>query len=79
MTASLWFDLTIILGLAFCWMGSMILWVGGLPRQLRAGETPTAEPGTPEAFGLFWMDQYGYIGLAALGIGILLFISSLFL
>ncbi len=60
----------VILGLACLWMGIMIIAVGGLPRQLRRGETPTAAPGTPEAFGLWWLDQYAYIGLAAGVVGI---------
>ena len=53
----------IVLGLGAMWHGAQIIWVGGLPRQVRRGETPTAPKGTPEAFGLFWIDQYGYIGL----------------
>ena len=53
----------IVLGLGAIWHGAQIIWVGGLPRQVRRGETPTAPKGTPEAFGLFWIDQYGYIGL----------------
>ncbi len=65
LTASDWL---IVVGLGGIWLGVQILWVGGLPRQLRSGETPTAPKGTPEAFGLFWMDQYGYIGLT-LGLG----------
>ncbi|NIP14646.1 MAG: hypothetical protein GWM88_07940 [Pseudomonadales bacterium] len=61
-------DWLIVLGLGGLWHGLQIIWVGGLPRQVRRGDTPTAPKGTPEAFGLFWIDQYGYIGLAlALG------------
>ncbi|MDH3641125.1 MAG: hypothetical protein OES38_03460 [Gammaproteobacteria bacterium] len=56
-------DWLLVIGLGAIWHGAQIVWVGGLPRQLRRGETPTAEPGSPEAFGLFWIDQYGYIGL----------------
>lgn len=79
MTLLLWLDLAIILGLACIWMGALILWVGGLPRQLRRGEVPTAPKGTPEAFGLFWLDQYGYIGLTTLGVGAVLLVLSLLL
>ena len=50
-------------GLGMMFHGGLILWVGGLPRALTPGESPTAEKGTPEAFGLFWLDQYSYIGL----------------
>jgi hypothetical protein len=52
-----------IAGLGSIWLGWQILVVAGLPRALRGGDTPTAEAGTPEAFGLFWLDQYAYIGL----------------
>ncbi len=54
-------------GLGAVWLGWQIIWAAPkLPRQLRSGDTPTAPKGTPEAFGLFWMDQYGYIGLTLL-------------
>lgn len=58
-----WFAWRTIIGLACGFLGLLIFWVGGLPRQLKRGDQPTAEKGTPEAFGLFWMDQYGYLGL----------------
>ena len=53
----------IALGLGMAFHGLLILWVGGLPYALSPGESPTAEKGSPEAFGLFWLDQYSYIGL----------------
>ena len=61
----------VIAGLGCVWLGWQILVVAGLPRALRSGNTPSAEPGTREAFGLFWLDQYAYIGLALtlLGLG----------
>ena len=65
-------DWLVIVGLGALWLGAQIVWVAPLPRQLRRGEVPTAPKGTPQAFGLFWIDQYGYIGLTlALG-GVLL-------
>lgn len=61
-------DWLVIVGLGALWLGAQIVWVAPLPRQLRRGEVPTAPKGTPQAFGLFWIDQYGYIGLTlALG------------
>lgn len=62
----------VIGGLGSVWLGWQILVVAGLPRALRGGETPSAVPGTPEAFGLFWLDQYAYIGLilTLLGFGL---------
>lgn len=61
----------VVIGLGMSFHGLLILWVGGLPRAFSSGETPTAEKGTPEAFGLFWLDQYSYIGgaLALVGLG----------
>tara|TARA_B100000809_G_C14795957_1_gene408452 strand:- start:395 stop:619 length:225 start_codon:yes stop_codon:yes gene_type:complete len=53
----------IALGLGMAFHGLLILWVGGLPHALSSGESPSAEKGSPEAFGLFWLDQYSYIGL----------------
>lgn len=58
------------LGLGMAFHGGLILWVGGLPRALTPGATPTAEKGTPEAFGLFWLDQYSYIGLVLFIVGL---------
>lgn len=50
-------------GLGALWLGVQIVAVGRLPRALRRGPTPSAPKGTPEAFGLFWLDQYGFVGL----------------
>jgi hypothetical protein len=52
-----------IAGLGSAWLGVQIVVVGRLPRALRRGPQPTAPKGTPAAFGLFWLDQYGYLGL----------------
>ena len=62
----------ICIGLGMVWHGVQIIWAGGLPRMLRRGEVPTAEKGTAAAFGLFWLDQYSFIGitLALAGIGL---------
>lgn len=61
-----WFAWRIIIGLGCMWLGAGIFIVKGLPRQLKSGPQPTAPKGTPEAFGLFWLDQYCYIGLTLL-------------
>ncbi|MDA0976962.1 MAG: hypothetical protein O3B72_00240 [Proteobacteria bacterium] len=58
-----------IMGLGLGFHGALILWVAGLPRMLRPGESPTAEKGTPRAFMLFWLDQYSFIGLGLLLLG----------
>lgn len=56
-------DWLVIIGLGALWLGVQILVVGRPPRVLRPGPQPSAPKGTPEAFGLFWLDQYGSIGL----------------
>ncbi len=65
-----------IAGLGAVWLGMQIVWVAPMPRQLRRGEVPTAPRGTPEAFGLFWLDQYGYIGLTLAAAGIALLVMG---
>lgn len=62
----------VALGMGMAFHGLLILWVGGLPNALSPGESPTAEKGSPEAFGIFWLDQYSYIGfaLALAGLGL---------
>jgi len=63
-------DWLIILGLGAAWLGAQIVWVAPLPRQLRHGPVPRAEKGSAAAFQLFWIDQYGWIGLTLLGTGL---------
>ena len=70
-------DWLLVVGLGALGHGVQIIWVGGLPRQLRRGEVPVAEQGTPEAFGLFWIDQYGYIGVSLAGAGMLMALAGL--
>ncbi len=60
----------LVVGLGALWLGWQIVWVAPLPRQLRRGEVPTAPKGSPEAFSLFWIDQYGWLGLALVGLGL---------
>lgn len=64
-------DWLVIAGLGSIWLGGLIVWVAPLPRHLRRGARPTAPAGSAAAFGLFWLDQYGYIGLTLLGLGLL--------
>ena len=64
------------LGLGLVWHGLQILWVGGLPRQLRRGEVPRAEAGSEAAFLLFWLDQYAWIGLTLGAVGLVLCVTA---
>lgn len=70
-------DWYLILGLGAAWLGAQIVWVAPLPRQLRGGEVPTAEKGSAAAFQLFWIDQYGWIGLTLLVGGLACFVAGL--
>ncbi len=65
-----------LVGLGAMWLGVQIAIVAGPPRALRRGETPTAPAGSPQAFGLFWIDQYGFIGLALAIGGVVLAVSG---
>jgi len=62
----------LVTGLGCLWMGWLILANVPLPRQLRRGPVPRAEKGTPEAFGLFWLDQYAWFGITLSATGIIL-------
>ena len=66
-----WF---ICLGCGALWLGLQILWVAGLPRQLRRGEVEHADKGTQKAFMHFWFDQYAWIGISLSLIGIIFII-----
>lgn len=59
-------------GLGLIFQGALITWVGGFPLSLR-GKLPKAEKGTPQAFGIFWIEQYRLIGLSmtVVGVGLL--------
>jgi hypothetical protein len=61
-----------IAGLGAVWLGAQIALVAGLPRALRRSEVARAEPGSPQAFMLFWLDQYSVIGLVLTAAGIAL-------
>ena len=64
-------------GLGCSWLGAQIVWVAPLPRQLRKGDTPSAPKGSQAAFSLFWIDQYGWIGIALCTLGLCSVIASL--
>ncbi len=59
-------------GLGMLWQGLWILLVGRLPRALRGARRSPAEPGSPQAFTDYWLDQYSWIGLALVVVGMLL-------
>lgn len=69
-------DWLVITGLGAAWLGWQIVAVGGLPRAIRPRDEPPADRGSPEAFGRFWLDQYGFIGLTLLAGGLALTIGG---
>ena len=44
------------------WHGLQVVWVAPTPSVFRK-EKPVVEKGTPQAFQLFWLDQYAWIGI----------------
>ena len=64
------------LGLGMVWHGALILWAGRLPRLLRGAPAPEVEAGSAQAFMLFWLDQYSWIGFVLLIGGLALAVSG---
>ena len=69
--------LLLTIGLGFLWHGALIYWVAGLPRQLKKTSKNITESDTEKSFILFWLDQYSWIGLLIIFIGILSIIRGL--
>ena len=69
--------LLLTIGLGFLWHGARIYWVAGLPRQLKKTSKNITESDTEKSFMLFWLDQYSWIGLLIIFIGILSIIRGL--
>ena len=69
--------LLLAIGLGFLWHGALIYWVAGLPRQLKKTSKNITESDTEKSFMLFWLDQYSWIGLLIIFIGILSIIRGL--
>ena len=53
------------------WHGAQVVWVAPLPTQF-AKEKPQVEKGSTEAFMVFWLDQYGWIGISLVVFGVVL-------
>lgn len=51
--------------------GALIIWVAPLPTQLRK-EKPAVEAGSDAAFHIFCIDQYAWIGISLVVMGLLL-------
>ena len=55
-------------GLGLIWHGAQIVWIAPTPRQFKA-DVPKVEKGTPQAFQMFWLDQYAWIGIVLTVLG----------
>jgi len=53
------------------WHGAQIVWVAPVPSQF-AKDKPQFEKGSAEAFQMFWLDQYAWIGISLVLIGVLI-------
>ena len=53
------------------WHGAQVVWVAPTPTQFRK-DKPDVEKGTPQAFQVFWLDQYAWIGITLVLLGALL-------
>jgi len=68
----------IVIGLGLVWLGSQIIWVAGLPKQLKSHKVQIEfDSGSQEAFMAFWFNQYSWIGTIFVFLGIICFLVGL--
>ncbi|MEM9622098.1 MAG: hypothetical protein AAF993_10645 [Pseudomonadota bacterium] len=60
----------IAVGLGCLWHGGLVIWVAPTPTQLRRNVTKPPR-GTAQAFQIFWLDQYAWIGISLVVVGLL--------
>jgi len=46
------------------WHGAQIIWVAPRPPSQLRKDKPVVEKGSADAFNLFWMDQYAWLGIS---------------
>ena len=63
----------LVIGAGCIWHGAQVIWVAPVPSQFVKGQAPV-EKDSAMAFQIFWLDQYAWIGitLVVLGLGMLL-------
>ena len=62
----------IVVGLGCVWLGSQIIWVAGLPKQFQFNqEQKSYEVDSEQAFMAFWFNQYAWIGMTLVIIGLI--------
>ena len=64
-------ELWLALAFGLIWHGGQIIWVAPRP-SLWVKDAPVHAKGSPQAFQLFWLDQYAWIGYSLCALGVLL-------
>ena len=67
----IWFAL----GLGCIWHGALVVWVAPTPSQFVKNK-PQLEKGSPQAFQVFWLDQYAWMGITLVLIGLLCLLTG---
>ena len=57
------------------WQGMQIIWVAPTPSQLRK-DKPVFEKGSRQAFQAFWLDQYAWIGISLVALGLVIGVAG---
>ena len=65
-------------GLGCIWHGAQIVWVAPKPSQFRKdlAELPA---GSPQAFQRFWLDQYAWLGITLVVLGLVVTVLGVML
>lgn len=61
----------VAIGLGLIWHGAQIIWVAPTASQFKK-DLPVLEPGSDAAFNRFWLDQYAWIGIGLVALGVFL-------
>ena len=72
LTTAIW----LAVGAGCIWHGAQIVWVAPVPTQFDKNHVKP-EPGSPQAFQVFWLDQYAWIGISLVVIGIVVCLIGL--
>ncbi len=65
----------LVVGAGCIWHGLQIVWVAPVPTQFRK-DKPQVERGTPQAFQIFWLDQYAWIGISLAVAGLVMVVAG---
>ena len=63
----------VVIGAGCLWQGMLIIWVAPTPSSLSKDKRVTPQD-EAQAFQIFWLDQYAWIGIGLSVIGIALLI-----